>query len=131
VDKADRFRAIFKPQRRTVIRTILGIVLGYVVMVVFIFCTFTLSYLVLGTERVFLPDSFEVSSVWLAVSFILNFAAAYAGGGVCRLIGRSKLAVQGLSGLVFVLGLLTVVSTCLLTAPSRRDRCRLSYGGYR
>ena len=43
------------------IRTILGVIIGYLVMVVIVFCTFTASYLLLGADRTFQPGSYEVT----------------------------------------------------------------------
>ena len=54
------------------LRTILGVILGYVAMAVLIFLTFTLAYLTMGSEGAFQPGTYEVTALWLVVSFVLS-----------------------------------------------------------
>lgn len=100
------------------IRAILGVILGYLVMVVIVFCTFTASYLLLGADRTFQEGSFQVTGLWLAVSLTLSFLAAIAGGKVCRVVGGGLLAVLGLVALVVVLGGISAIYEILAAAGS-------------
>ena len=61
------------------IRNILGVILGYLAMLVSVFLTFTLLYLILGAEGTFEPKVYDVSLVWVIFSVILGFTAAYRG----------------------------------------------------
>lgn len=92
------------------VRNLSGIIVGYIAMAIFMFITFTVLYLILGTEGSFDPGSFHVSSNWIVFSVILSFLAALDGGWVCILISKSKNAVLILAGIVLVLGIITSIS---------------------
>lgn len=61
------------------VRNILGVVLGYVAMFAFVFISFTVLYLILGADGSFESGTYEVSIVWVIISFILGLAAAVLG----------------------------------------------------
>lgn len=90
-------------------RNIIGVIVGYVAMAAFVFISFTVLYLILGTEGSFQPGSYHVSDVWLVLSLILSFAAALIGGYVCMLIAKNKKAAMWFAGIVFVLGLILAI----------------------
>lgn len=71
-------------------RKILGVIAGYIAMALFVFILFTILYLILGTEGSFVPNSFEVSTVWIISSIILSLCAAMLGGYVCAWIAKDK-----------------------------------------
>jgi uncharacterized membrane protein YeaQ/YmgE (transglycosylase-associated protein family) len=77
------------------VRKILAVVGGYVVMAVFVFVTFTLTYLTLGTEGSFQPNSFEVSGLWIVASIVLGFIGAVLGGLISITIAMSKMIPKG------------------------------------
>ncbi len=83
-----------------------GVILGYVVMAALILATFTGAYLVMGADAAFRPMTYEPSSLWIVVSFILGLAAAVGGGWVCAAVARDGRAPWLLAFLVLVLGLL-------------------------
>lgn len=87
------------------VRNILGVVLGYLAMFAFVFITFTGLYFLLGADGAFQPDTYEVSLVWIVISFILGLAAAVLGGYLCVLISKNQKAAMVLAGLVLVLGI--------------------------
>lgn len=91
------------------LRIVLGALAGYLVMAFLIFGTFTLAYLAMGTEGAFQPGSYEVSGLWLAISFVLATLAAVVGGVVCVAVGRKAKAVLILVVMVLVLGLLSAL----------------------
>jgi hypothetical protein len=86
-----------------------SVVLGYVVMFVVVFATFTLAYLVLGPEGSFQPGSYEVSGAWIIVSIVLSIAAAVLGGLACAVVAKSPTPPKVLAGIVLVLGLIMAV----------------------
>ncbi len=45
-----------------------GVVVGYIAMAIFVTVVFIGLFLALGVERAFQPDSYEVSTLWLAIS---------------------------------------------------------------
>ena len=92
------------------LRSILAVVVGYVVMTCFVFATFSITFLIMGTEGAFRPASFEPSTAWIIASFILGFIGALVGGYVCATIARGSRAPLILAGLAFVLGVLIAIS---------------------
>jgi hypothetical protein len=66
-----------------------SVVVGYLVMFVVVFATFTVAYLAMGTEGAFRPGTYDVTALWLIVSLLLSFVAATVGGLVCATIARS------------------------------------------
>lgn len=91
------------------VRNIIGVVVGYVVMVIFIFLTFTGLYFLLGADGSFEPDTYEVSTIWIVISFILSIAAALIGGYVCVVIAKNEKAPLFLAGIVFILGIIMAI----------------------
>lgn len=89
-------------------RKILGGILGYVVVFIFIFATFSMAYLVMGPNHAFKPGSYDVSLRWLAVSTVLGFIGAVIGGYVAALVGRSGTAVKITAAIVLLMGILTI-----------------------
>lgn len=104
------------------VRSILAVIVGYLVMFLCIFASFSTAYLLMGTERAFRPESYEVSAFWLALSFPLSLVAAIAGGFVCAKIARGGKAPIALAVLVFVLGILSAIP--VLTATADRGKIR-------
>ncbi|MEY2490420.1 MAG: hypothetical protein QOC70_2362 [Verrucomicrobiota bacterium] len=88
------------------LKGIVGIIASYIVMAIFITVVFIGLFLVLGVERVFQPDSYEVSMLWLIISAIISFCSALLGGYVCFAISNSMRACQVLALIVLVLGVL-------------------------
>ncbi|HQF88393.1 MAG TPA: hypothetical protein PLN26_14300 [Acidobacteriota bacterium] len=87
------------------LRIILAVIAGYLTMAVFVFAMFSAAYLAIGTEGAFQTGSFDVSTLWIAVSVVLSVVAAVVGGWVCARIGRRRAAVIALVAVVVVLGL--------------------------
>lgn len=87
------------------VRNILGVVVGYVAIFVFIFLTFTILYLILGENNSFEPETFDVSLLWIMFSFILGLIAAILGGYVCVLIAKNQKPARVLAGFILVLGI--------------------------
>lgn len=97
------------------LRIIGGAIVGYIALFLVAFISFTLAYLVLGADGAFRPGTYDVSTTWVAVSFVLGFVAAAVGGFVAAAIARDAKGPLILAALVIVLGLLMALP--LLTAP--------------
>ncbi len=54
------------------LKSILGVIVGYVVMAIFSFAFFTCAYLGLGVERVFEPESFDISTIWMVLMVVVR-----------------------------------------------------------
>ena len=102
-------------------RIIGGVLVGYLAMAAAVMATFSIAYLVLGTERAFQPGSYDVSSLWLVVSTMLSAAAAIVGGWTAVRVGRSHRAAVILSVAVVVLGVVLALPT-LNAPPSDEER---------
>jgi hypothetical protein len=100
------------------LRTIGGVLGGYVTMFMLVFITFTIAYLAMGAEGAFKPGSYEVTTLWLVVSIALGLIAATVGGVVCLAIAKNHKAVLALAGLVLVLGLLSAVPALTTSSAS-------------
>ena len=79
-------------------------------MSLFFLAIFTGAYLALGQERVFQPDSYEVSTLWLVI-----YGAVYFCGGVLACLGLPRPSAglrrtcQVLAFVVFVAGILLCI----------------------
>jgi len=59
-----------------------------VVMSALVFATFSIAFLMTGTTAAFEEGSYDVTVLWLIVSFVLGFVAAVNGGLVCAGIAQ-------------------------------------------
>ena len=91
------------------VRSILGAVAGYIAMAVFVMITFTVFYMILGTEGSFQPGSYEPTGAWLIGGFVLGIIGALAGGFTCAKVGKTAMAVRILIGIVVVLGIISAL----------------------
>ena len=103
------------------IRTILGVIIGFVVIFVVQFVTLTAAYLLLGEDRTFRPNTFELSPLWLVVQVVFTLAAGIIAGKVCRVISGRGWALIPFVVLVMVLGLLASIPGLLVadSVPAR------------
>jgi cytochrome bd-type quinol oxidase subunit 2 len=91
------------------LRSILAIVASYAVMFIFLFGAFTGCYFALGTEGAFRTDSYEVSTVWIALTVVICLLAGVIGGLLCAAVSRSRKTCQIFAFIVFFLGLLACI----------------------
>jgi hypothetical protein len=100
------------------LRSIVGVVIGYLAIVAIVFVTFSIAYLSMGTGRAFQPGTYDVSLLWVAVSLILGFVAAMVGGVVCKAISGRSGSCKALAGLVVVLGFLMAIPAVTAAKPA-------------
>lgn len=86
-------------------RSIIAVIVSYVIMFVLIFLAFTTEYMLLGPDYAFKPGTFAASNSWIGAAFVINLVVAIIGGFVCAAIARGGKAPLALAILVFVLGL--------------------------
>ena len=99
------------------LRTIGAVVVSYIALFIIVFVLFTCIYLALGASGAFRAGTYEVSPLWLVITIVVSLASAIAGGFIAAWIGKSKTAVYGLAGLVFVLGILSAIPALKDTTP--------------
>jgi cytochrome bd-type quinol oxidase subunit 2 len=91
------------------LKSILAIIASYAVMFVFLFAAFTGCYFLLGAEGAFQTDSYEVSTIWIALTVVVCLLAGIIGGFLCAAISKSKRTCQIFAFIVFFLGLLACI----------------------
>ncbi|QQS40285.1 MAG: hypothetical protein IPM63_13080 [Acidobacteriota bacterium] len=101
---------------------ILGVIIGYVVMVAFIFMTFSAFYLAIGADMAYEPGSYQVSMLWIAVSTVLGFIAALIGGYVCKRLSGSSGTVKVFAGIVLILGIIIGIYQAVSPQPAQEAR---------
>ncbi len=91
------------------LRTIGAVVAGYVAMFLVIFGTFSLAFLAMGVNGAFQPGTYDVTPLWLVVSFVLSFIAAVIGGFVSVSISDDPKVPRALAVVVIVMGVITAI----------------------
>ena len=109
------------------LKTIGAVILGYVVIFVLVFLTFSAAYLGMGADRAFKPQSYDVAGLWIVVSIVLSLIAAVVGGFVSFRVGGDR-AVKVLAIVVVVLGILMAVPA-LMGPPSGEPEPRTAAVG--
>ena len=104
------------------LRTILGVVLGYVTLALLIFITFSLAYLAMGADGAFQPGSYDVTALWIITSFVLSLIAAIAGGYVCAIVAKTVKAPFALAALIIVLGVVGALMVLTNTGAAKPAR---------
>ena len=94
-------------------RSIIAVIVSYIVMFILIFVTFTCVYLLLGADRAFNPGTYDASTLWLAIAFVVNLVVAIIGGLICAVIAKGGRAHVALAVVVFVLGLLLAIPSIM------------------
>jgi hypothetical protein len=87
------------------LRSILAIVVSYIAMFVVFMAIFFGLYFALGVERVFQPDSYEVSMLWITVTLVIAFLVTMFAGYLCAAISHSWRTCQVFALIVFLLAL--------------------------
>lgn len=97
------------------LRSILGVIVGYISLGVVLFLLFTIAWLILGPDGSYKPASWEVSTTWLIMSFAVGLVAAIVGGIVCMLIARNMTAVWVMCAILLLLSAVEVIGTLATT----------------
>lgn len=88
------------------LRSILGVIVGYVAMFSVAFAAYTAAYLGLGAERVFEPGTYVISGLWMGLVIVITLIGGFIGGLTCSAISKSRTAGVVLAVIVFSLSLL-------------------------
>ncbi|HSV61790.1 MAG TPA: hypothetical protein VLH83_00475 [Chthoniobacterales bacterium] len=92
------------------LKSIVAIIVSYIAMFVIFMAIFTCLYFVLGVERVFQADSYEVSMLWIALTLVIGFVVSMFSGYLCAAISNSWRTCQVFALIVFVLALIQCFS---------------------
>ena len=93
------------------LRSILAVIGSYIAMMLLFWLAFAALYAGLGVERVFQPDSYEVSTLWLVLSLVGAFFVAIFAGWLCVTISKSFRTGQ-------VFALIVLVSSAIMCLSS-------------
>ncbi len=99
-------------------RVIGSVIVGYLVMFVTVFVTFSGAYFAIGADGAFRPGSYDVSGMWILLGTVLSFVAAWLGGRLCIAIAKDAKGPKALAGVVLVLGILFAVPAMKQQPPS-------------
>jgi hypothetical protein len=110
------------PKEGAMGRSILAVVVGYVVLFVVLFCVFTAAYLMMGPDGAFQPGSFRPSMLWNVLAIVLGLAAAVVGGLVCYAIARKQGAVTALVVVILVIGFLSAIPVVMAAGAPKAVR---------
>ena len=86
-------------------RSIIGVIVGYIVIFGLEVAAFIGLYSSMGADWTFRTASYQPSTRWTLVQFIVVFVTAVVGGLVCQLIAGKGKSPLVLAGVVVVIGL--------------------------
>jgi hypothetical protein len=90
-------------------RTVIGIIVGYIVMFILNFMCFVTLFAVVGPEKAFKPASYLASNHWIAMSAACIFVTGIIAGLICAAIAKGGKAPLGLALAVIVIGVLLAI----------------------
>jgi hypothetical protein len=91
---------------------------GYILMFVVLFATLTAMYFGLGSEQTFLPGSYAVTPLWMAVFCFVQFDSGLVAGVVVSKLSRDRRVPLVLAGITMVLGILMALPALVGTVPA-------------
>ena len=91
------------------LKSILAIIVSYVAMFIFLFAAFTGCYFALGAEGTFQTDSYNVTTIWIALTMVVCLLAGIIGGLLCAVISKNPRTCQIFAFIVLFLGLLACI----------------------
>ena len=99
------------------LKSILAVIVSFILMAIFSFAAFTCAYFALGAERVFEAESYDVSTIWMVIMIALSLIGGILGGLICAAISRSMGVCKVFAGIVLALGLLSGIVTTMKEQP--------------
>jgi ABC-type Na+ efflux pump permease subunit len=91
------------------LKSILAIIVSYIAGYLIFFGIITACFFLLGVERVFEPDSYEISSTWLSLALIVSLLSTGVAGYICLAMSRSWRTCQALALIVLFLTSITCI----------------------
>ena len=105
------------------VRSIVAVIVSYLLMFALVFVAFTCAYLLMGADNAFKPRTYQASNRWMAMSFVVNIVIAIIAGFICAVIAKGGRAPVALAVVVFVLGLLLAIPS-IMAQKARLDMVR-------
>jgi hypothetical protein len=85
------------------LKSIGGVVGGYLVMMLVAFAAYTAAYFGLGADRAFEPGTYALSGIWIGLVIAITLIAGLIGGLTSAAISKSRTAGLVFAVIVFVL----------------------------
>lgn len=105
-----------------IFRAILGVIVGYIVMVIVVMVGFLALYFIMPLNLAFKPGNWDPSFAFIGSMAVLGLVAAVVGGLVCALIAmRGSKASMVLLSMVLVFGLWVGLRTNIEEEPLERE----------
>jgi len=105
------------------LRSVLAVIVGYIVMFILQVAAFMTIYTVVGPNWSFKTGSYQASTRWTLMQFVVIFVTAAIAGLICAVIAKGGKAPLALAGVVLVLGLLLgVAGTVMRPADTHEVR---------
>lgn len=105
------------------VRSALAVIVGYIVMFVLQVASFMTIYTLVGADWSFKPASYQASTRWTVMQFLVVLVTAIIGGLVCAAIAKGGRAPFALAVVVLVLGLgLALSMTAMRPADTKEVR---------
>ena len=105
------------------LRSVLGVIIGYIVMFILNVAAFMTIYTIVGPDWSFRPGSYQASTRWTVMQFAVVLVIAIIAGLICAVIAKGGKAPLALAGVVLVLGLLLgVAGTAMRPAGTHEVR---------
>jgi hypothetical protein len=102
------------------LKSIVGVVVGYLAMSVVAFCAYTAVYLGLGAEGAFEAGTYALSGIWIGLVIAVTVIAGLIGGLTCAAISKSRTAGLIFALIVFVLSFLFELPNVMDHTPKAR-----------
>ena len=106
------------PEEKPMLKSILSVVVGYLVMAVVVMITMSLLWAVAGSDFAYYEGTTRATTAWSVIGLLLSCVAAVAGGYVARTIAPTPTAVRVLAGIILALGLVMAVAHLSVDDPT-------------
>ena len=105
------------------LRSVLGVIVGYIVMFILNVAAFMTIYTIVGPDWSFKPGSYQASTRWTVMQFAVVLVTAIIAGLICAVIAKGGKAPLALAVVVLVLGLgMAAAATALKPADTHEVR---------
>jgi len=104
-------------------QSIIAVIVGYLVMFILQVAAFMTIYTLVGPDWSFKPASYQASTRWTVMQFVVIGVTAIIAGLICAIIAKGGKAPLALAAVVLVLGFgLAVLGTTLRPADTHEVR---------
>ena len=105
------------------LRSVLAVIVGYIVMFILNVAAFMTIYTIVGPDWSFRPGSYQASTRWTVMQFAVVLITAIIAGLICAAIAKGGKAPLALAVVVLVLGLgMAAAATALRPADTHEVR---------